>query len=303
MQEKLAMKINIVLLAVISIVIASYLLHMYTDRTNVQTVTVWGAPILWNGTFDQSYVDRLYAKREVTVGITVFAIGRYLDLLLKNFVDSAELHFFVGYSVTYYVVTDQPSRIPNLLLAPKRMLVPVKVEKRPRWQDICMDRFKIINGLVETTVKEEYVFSFDVDLLFTNRWGPEVLGSTVVVLHSWFFNVDPAMCTYERRPESMAYVATREGDFYYHAAVFGGRRSHIKNVTHNIFQAITKDRSAGIEAIWHDESHLNRYFIDNKPSKILSPEYCWDEEATNAAIKVKRLIWVHKDNNALRENP
>ena len=26
-------------------------------------------------------------------------------------------------------------------------------------------------------------------------------------------------------------------------------------------------------AVWHDESHLNRYLIDHPPTKLLSPEY------------------------------
>ena len=45
-------------------------------------------------------------------------------------------------------------------------------------------------------------------------------------------------------------------------------------------QAMGVDLASGIEAVWHDESHLNRHLLDHKPLKVLSPEdlrtcRCW----------------------------
>ena len=37
-------------------------------------------------------------------------------------------------------------------------------------------------------------------------------------------------------------------------------------------QAMAIDQANGIEAVGHDESHLNRYLLDHKPTKVLSPE-------------------------------
>ncbi|XP_078741321.1 N-acetyllactosaminide alpha-1,3-galactosyltransferase-like, partial [Lampetra fluviatilis] len=276
----------------------------HSGRSDVSTLTSWGAPILWSGTFESERVDRRYAGRQVAVGLTVFAIGRYLDDLLKDFLDSAEMHFLVGHRVTYYVVTDQPARIPQVALAANRAIVPVKVEKRPRWQDICMDRFKTIGELAETTARDEsYLFCLDVDLRFTARWGPEVLSDRVAVLHTWFFKARPSAFTYERRVESAARVAPGEGDYYYHASVFGGRRATVAEAARAVFAGVARDRRAGVEAVWHDESHLNRYLIDVKPSKVLSPEYCWDETVHDPAVRVKRLVWVQKNSDVLRENP
>ena len=46
---------------------------------------------------------------------------------------------------------------------------------------------------------------------------------------------------------------------------------HLAGVMHtNIMQDLKR---LNYIARWHDESHLNRYFTDNLPTKLLSPEY------------------------------
>ena len=39
---------------------------------------------------------------------------------------------------------------------------------------------------------------------------------------------------------------------------------------------VSIDLEKDIIAIWHDESHMNRYFVDNKP-KTLKPNYAYPE--------------------------
>ncbi|XP_061427670.1 N-acetyllactosaminide alpha-1,3-galactosyltransferase-like [Lethenteron reissneri] len=275
-------------------------------REDVRTEAPWGAPIVWDGTFQPDHVDRLFEKRKTRVALTVFALGRYLDKYLARFLTTAEKHFMVGHNVTYYAFVENASRVPHIEpLAPGRSLAMVEVEKRARWQDISMDRMKMIGDLIEGTASRshDYIFCFDVDQHFTARWGAEALGDTVALLQAWYFDQPPEAFTYERRPESVAYIAPGAGDFYYHAAVFGGRCAAVLNVTRGIYAGITRDRDAGVEALWHDESHLNRYFLDHRPSKLLSPEYCWDPKiGMSQAIRLVRLEWAPKEYNELREN-
>jgi histo-blood group ABO system transferase len=41
---------------------------------------------------------------------------------------------------------------------------------------------------------------------------------------------------------------------------------------------VTKDLENGVIALWHDESQMNRYLIDNPPTLSLTPSYCFAEE-------------------------
>ena len=61
---------------------------------------------------------------------------------------------------------------------------------------------------------------------------------------------------------------------------------------------IYTDLGKNIIAVWHDESHLNRYFVDHKPTVILSPSYCYPE-SWKLPYK-KRLLALDKNHAAIR---
>lgn len=191
--------------------------------------------------------------------------------------------------------------MPKITLAPQRNIKIVKVEKHGRWQDISMMRMKIISEVIDTVLKHNftYVFCFDVDQIFKGRFGSEALGESVALLHAHYYKLPKDQFTYDRNPESKACMT--EGDYYYHAAIFGGTCEKVKTLADYCYVNIMEDKLKNIEALWHDESHLNKYFWLNKPTKLLSPEYCWDNNIPNAEdIFIKRLEWAPKDYKKLR---
>uniref|UniRef100_A0A3B3D1T3 N-acetyllactosaminide alpha-1,3-galactosyltransferase-like n=1 Tax=Oryzias melastigma TaxID=30732 RepID=A0A3B3D1T3_ORYME len=246
------------------------------DHFLTATRSPWSAPIIWELMFDPRLYDEAHKLAGTSVALTVFAVGRYLDAYLNTFLTSAEKHFMVGLPVTFYVFTDQPEKVPNITLAPQRHVKVIKVEKYSRWQDISMMRMKTISEMIEKELRHKfnYVFCFDVDQEFKERFGSEALGESVATIHAHFRKLPKELYTYDRNPKSKAYM--EKGDYYYHAAVFGGSCDKVKALADYCYLNIMEDKLNSVEALWHDESHLNKYFWLNKPTKLLSPEYCWD---------------------------
>ncbi|XP_027001348.2 globoside alpha-1,3-N-acetylgalactosaminyltransferase 1-like isoform X2 [Tachysurus fulvidraco] len=275
------------------------------SRSDVTTVTPWLAPIVWEGTFDLSVIDAIYLQKNITVATTVFALGKYVRFL-KDFLESAEQHFMVGYQVHYYLFTDRPDEVPMITLRSGRQLTKIKTLSSDRWQEITLRRMEMIEKLIEErlVIEADYIFSLDVDTKFYGHWGAETLADIVAVLHPGYFGTPRTAFPYERRPESVAFIPPEEGDYYYGGAVIGGRIGNVLKLTKTCRTQLDVDQANKIEAAWQEESHLNKYFLYNKPSKVLSPEYLWqDFKEKTSNMKVIRFSQVIKNYAEVRPNP
>ncbi|XP_040179017.1 N-acetyllactosaminide alpha-1,3-galactosyltransferase-like isoform X2 [Rana temporaria] len=260
----------------------------------VPATTSWGAPIVWEGAYDSEKENRFHQKQRTVVGLSVFAVNQYLESYLADFLVSANIYFMPNLSCVFYILTDRPDDVPDIKLRPGVSKVILQISKRSRWQDISMLRMQDLLDLVLPRAVEQvdYLFCMDVDQIFTSIYGPEVLGDLVAQLHSGFYLANKEDFTYERDPRSAAYIPPGKGQFYYHAAIFGGTPARLVNLTSSCLKGIVRDKEHNVEAVWHDESHLNRYFaLERLPLKILSPEYCWDNRLW---LKYHKLVWAKK---------
>ncbi|CAD7691197.1 unnamed protein product [Nyctereutes procyonoides] len=231
-------------------------------RSDVLVLTPWLAPVVWEGTFN---TDVLNEQKYV--------------VFLELFLQTAEKHFMVGHRVTYYVFTDQPADVPHLPLREGRRVEVLKVPSAPSWQ-VSMYRMEMISNFSQQRGIHEvdYLVCVDVDMKFCDHVGVEILSPLFGTLHPSFYGAAREAFTDERQPQSQAYILRDEGDFYYAGGFFGG--------------AMVVDQANGLEAVWHDESHLNRYLLDHKPTKVLSPEYLWDRQKLGWPPVMKKLRFV-----------
>jgi histo-blood group ABO system transferase len=137
-------------------------------------------------------------------------------------------------------------------------------------------RYNTILTQEELLLGYDYLFYSDADMRFVADVKPEDIFSRglTATLHPGFIGTSG---TPERRPESRAYVPVRAKNSYFAGGFIGGRLDCFLPMARDIAADVKLDEGRGITAIWHDESHLNRYLYDHPPSKILSPSFCYPE--------------------------
>ncbi|XP_068098648.1 histo-blood group ABO system transferase-like [Hyperolius riggenbachi] len=271
-------------------------------KVGLNALTPWLAPIVWDGIYDLDVLNNQH--KDTRIGLFVFAVKKYIQFL-QPFLESAEHYFMVGHNVTYYVFTDQVEEVKNfnLKLGEGHYLQPHNVAADKHWQDVSMRRMEILTMMTKEQMPKEidYLICADVDMVFADHFGVETLGDLVATLHPGYFVSSPEVFPYERRPISTASIPHGQGDFYYMAALYGGKVEEIYKLSMACHKGIMEDKAKNIEAAWQEESHLNRYLVYNKPTKVLSPEYLWDTDMYHGEfIKRRRFLSVHKDHGAVR---
>ncbi|KAL3065335.1 hypothetical protein OYC64_015500 [Pagothenia borchgrevinki] len=274
-------------------------------RTDVNAVTNWNAPLVWEGTFDPVVIDAIYKKMDPRVAVLVFAVGKYTRFL-KGFLESAEKYFLVDFRVTYYIFTDNEKEVPKIKLGRGRNIAVVPIPGVNRWQEVVLGRMKWATITIDNQIRKEtdYLYMMDIDSVFHNRFGAESLSRLSAVLHRGYYkNTLRGGFPYERRPASKAFIPADEGDYYYTAAVWGGYLEDMYKLVRYCYKQSEEDAKNKIEAIWQEESHLNKYLLYNKPTKVLSPEYLWsDYDGIPEDIQVVRISQLIKNYAEVRPN-
>ncbi|XP_076012205.1 globoside alpha-1,3-N-acetylgalactosaminyltransferase 1-like [Genypterus blacodes] len=269
---------------------------------DVNSVTNWNVPLVWEGTFDPIVIDAIYKRMEPRIAVVVFAVGKYTRFL-KGFLESGEKHFLVDFRVTYYIFTDNEQDVPKEIdLGEGGAISVINVPSANRWQDVVLGRMKWATFAIDKQIrsKSDYLFMMDIDSIFYNHVGAESLSRLSAVLHRGYYkNTSREAFPYERRPKSRAYIPPGEGDYYDTAAVWGGYVEDMYKLVKYCYEQSEEDAKNNIEAVWQEESHLNKFLLYNKPTKVLSPEYLWsnydEKPADIRVIRISQLVKNYKD--------
>ena len=224
------------------------------------------------------------------------ATGKYADYA-SPFVDAARTFFLSStcnstsfFKVYYYIFSNRLEKIPG-----GSDIIPIAHDKMGWPYDSMMRCSAYVKALSNHTINPvhrlDYLFSIDTDVRFVRPVGEEVLGKLVGTLHPGYVT-EPGK--WERNRSSAAFVEMGEEKHYYTGAIFGGAFKEFIDACMEIDLSARIDLARNVIASWHDESHLNRYFVDHPPELILPPIYYWPEEwEWNFAAKLLALKKKH----------
>ena len=164
------------------------------------------------------------------------------------------------------------------------------IEHEP-WPIPTLKRYNYFVKEKDFILSHDYCYYFDVDMRIISEVKSEEIFSDGVVatMHPWQSFYPKEQRSFDRNPDCSAYVA--EGDepeFYYAGGFNGGKTEKFIEMAEVIADRVTKDLEKGVIAKWHDESHLNRYLIDNPATLTLTPNYCFDEQFLNREVYLEQ---------------
>lgn len=231
---------------------------------------------------------------KLKLGILYICIGRY-DFFWKSFYESSERYLMQGHPCIreYFVFTDAAS----LYKEEENTHIHRIYQSDMGWPDNTMKRFHLFLTIREQLKDFNYLFFFNANMEFVAPVGMDFLpdekeNGLVGALHSWYYNKIPCEYPYERRRKSMAYIPYWKGKQYCQGSLIGGTADAFLRMCEICNHWIDKDKMNDIIPIWHDESMINRYFIDTPP-KVLDCRYNYCEK--RALPIEKKIVWKDKE--------
>ncbi|MEA2036718.1 MAG: hypothetical protein U9O94_04380 [Nanoarchaeota archaeon] len=220
---------------------------------------------------------------------------KYLEFA-RDAMEGADKFFLPGHDVDKFLWTDMPFHEYAKDVDYGATIFPTEGIE---WPMPTLYRYHLFLQQEEALQDYDYVFYCDIDMRFVNYIGDEILGEGITAAQHPMY----ALCEkdnpiiglidkahlyppFEPNPESTAYVSYPK---YYFAGGFqGGTTKEFLKMAKAIRKNIDKDFSKDYIAIWNDESHLNRYLIDNPPALILTPSFIYPDSMIE---KYYKKIW------------
>lgn len=224
------------------------------------------------------------------IGILYICTGKYV-IFWREFFQSMEENFLPEVEKHYFVFTDSS----EIDFAGEVDRIHLIYQENLGWPNNTLKRFHMFLSQEEKLLKMDYLFFCNANLqviekISAKEFLPENNERLVAVQHPGFFNKTRKKFTYETNRKSTAYIAPTEGKVYVAGGLNGGYAVDFLQAMKVMRQNIDQDFQKGIVALWHDESHWNRYIIDRPDVKILSPAYLYIEGEKFPFIEKIRLF-------------
>ena len=207
-----------------------------------------------------------------SVAILYIATGRY-TVFWDFFYRSAERNLLPDCEKHYFVFTDDDV----LLNQSERSNVTYIAQNKLGWPYDTLLRFDIFLNIEDELRKFDFIYFFNANTeivlpIFSKDLLPLEDGKNLALaIQPHAFHRKIQKFTYDRNPQSTAYIAMGQGKYYFTGALNGGRANAYLQMCKSLSRNTHEDLDKGQVALWHDESHLNKYALERTDIKILPP--------------------------------
>ena len=219
-----------------------------------------------------------------SIGILYICTGNY-RMFWEGFHESFEERFLPDTEKKYYVLTDDTQKI----LKGGGVNV-FHIDALP-WPLITLLRFHYFTKIKSEIINNDYLMFANSNVvcrkvIHEEEFLPNETQELTVGIHYGYWNVKPRFFTYERSRKSLAYIPYNVGEHYVMGALYCGQSDKFMNMAETLKARIDEDLANRKIALWHDESHFQKYVLQHPNMRFLSPSYGY-AEGTNLPFEMK----------------
>lgn len=233
-----------------------------------------------NKTYPLKTRPKLVQKR---VAVCLVATGKYHQFL-QRVSESCYKKFVKPHPIEFFVFTDRVDSVPDAYFG---CSVHKYFVERKGFPGDTLYRYHYMLKAEQQLLQMDNIYYMDVDYWVCNPTETEkILVDQGLVAVKHLHNLHPTneriKGTPELNPASTACIpADKSMQFYFCGGFQGGASREYLAAMREIKKNIDTDDSNKVMAVWHDESHWNRYLVDYPPAVILSQSYVYDEACLN----------------------
>ena len=233
------------------------------------------------------------------VAIVFIGTGRYINFLPKYY-ENIEKYFLPNTEKVILAFTDG-----DLDETPDNLKV--YHQEHFDWPYITLKRFEIINKARQTIEECSHLVFIDADALVVSDVTEEEFftDKPLFGVHHpcHYLGMDPHTTSpgaYEQNPKSEAYVDVSKSlpPVYWQGCLWGGKVPEVCAMIDELEARVNRDLDNNIVALWHDESQINRYFLERiMDVHTLGPSYAYPECFADHCNFDPKIVHLAKENS------
>ena len=246
---------------------------------------------------DNHYSNKNKDKRKIA--IIFIGTGKYIDYF-QRYYDSCQALFLRNTSKTFFVFTDNTSHLG----LENENVVSIQTQHQ-RWPLSTLLRFRYINQISHQLQHFSHIVYLDADMYIYSDIEEEDFFShnkpLFGVRHPGLFSGKRAPFEFDSKSTACVHPNS-DLSTYWQGCFWGGEANQLLTMSKHLEQAIDADLRDGVVAKWHDESHLNKYFIDYRRCvHTYDPGYAYPESMEGRLKFQKKIVHIKKHNKSMRE--